>query len=435
MILLLCVVLFFVPFLCASPPSLNDAYHILTLDATDSSSCHNRTLLDILLSCGLTLFAYTWTAIHPDILDEDEGMVAIAFRCLLLMIMAFLVPEIMVAWAAWQFLCACQVAKDFNDVFGAQHDQPHGNHQAVWQGKLATLTHGFFAWMGGFVLYVDDKPQATLAPEELLRFVRLGSVEMFVITEADIEDRSKGEVLSKCVAILQLVWFITQLIARYMQTLPVTLLEIDTLGVATLTCIAYGLWWKKPKDLATIAPPPHDSLANDKARGPLSFLRSLLFDYRRLVFSALTQEQIIIIIRCISGVVFRMIHCLGWNFLFSGHAEQKLWHVASIGIPYIFSVFLSVFFQISMPQLLARLLPSELTNRHTLERLINRQTIDTSIHFWDKFATKPTGMYIMIQYIPAHLTIIVLMMLSLRSLPPGAYDTVVWSEFIPNVSL
>ncbi|KIK33699.1 hypothetical protein CY34DRAFT_18203 [Suillus luteus UH-Slu-Lm8-n1] len=132
-----------------------------------------------------------------------------------------------------------------------------------------TLTHGYFAWMGGFVLYVDDKPRATLAPEELLRFVRSGSVEMSVIAEADIEDRSKGEVLSKCVTILQLMWFI----ARYAQTLPVTLLEIDTLGVATLTRIAYGFWWKKPKDVrrphivhwksATIAPPPRDSLANE----------------------------------------------------------------------------------------------------------------------------------------------------------------------------
>jgi hypothetical protein len=142
MILLLCAVLFFVPFLCASPPSLNDTYHILTLDATDSSSCHTRTLLDILSSCGLTLFACTWTAIHPDISDEDKGIVAIAFRRLLLMVMAFLAPEIMVAWAAWQFLCARQVAKDFNDVFGAQHAQPHGDHRAVWQGNLAVISLG-----------------------------------------------------------------------------------------------------------------------------------------------------------------------------------------------------------------------------------------------------------------------------------------------------
>jgi hypothetical protein len=88
------------------------------------------------------LFACTWTAVHPDIPDEDEGIIAIAFRRLLLMVMAFLAPEIMVAWAAWQFLCARQVAKDFNDVFDAQHAQPYGNHRAEWQGKLAAISLG-----------------------------------------------------------------------------------------------------------------------------------------------------------------------------------------------------------------------------------------------------------------------------------------------------
>jgi hypothetical protein len=103
--------------------------------------------------------------------------------------------------------------------------------------------------MGGFVLYVDGESQATLTPRELHRLFSRGFVQMPTITEADIEDRSKGDVISKCVAILQLVWFIIQLIARYAQGLPVTLLEIDTLGVAALACIAYGFWWKKPKDI------------------------------------------------------------------------------------------------------------------------------------------------------------------------------------------
>ncbi|KAG2038682.1 hypothetical protein BDR03DRAFT_1009661 [Suillus americanus] len=295
MTLLLCAVLFSVPFVVASLPSLNDT-HILTFDAGDSLSCGNtRTLWDILLSCWLTLFASTWTAIHPDVPGMDEGVVATTFRRLLLMVMALLGPEFVVAWAAWQFLCARQVAKDFNDAFGAQRVQPHGDHQAVQQNESAisllqagdisnssssknssagwTLTHGFFAWMGGFMLYVDGEPRATLTPDELLRFVHEGSLEMPVIAEADIEDRSKGDVLSKLVAILQLVWFIIQLVARCVQNLLVTPLELDTLGVAALTCIAYCLWWKKPMNVGrphivhwnsgATTPPPRGSLTNE----------------------------------------------------------------------------------------------------------------------------------------------------------------------------
>ncbi|KAG1895016.1 uncharacterized protein F5891DRAFT_1194679 [Suillus fuscotomentosus] len=51
-----------------------------------------------------------------------------------------------------------------------------------------TTTHGFFAWMGGFMLYFDDKLRVTLTPNELKCFVREGSVEMPIIMEADIED-------------------------------------------------------------------------------------------------------------------------------------------------------------------------------------------------------------------------------------------------------
>ena len=118
--------------------------------------------------------------------------------------------------------------------------------------------------MGGFLLYVDDKPRVTLTPDELLRFIRDGSVDMPAIAEADIEDRSKGDALSKGIAILQLAWLILQLIARFVQKIPTTLLEINTLSVAVMTCIAYGLWWKKPKDVrrpypihwkATTSPP------------------------------------------------------------------------------------------------------------------------------------------------------------------------------------
>jgi hypothetical protein len=103
--------------------------------------------------------------------------------------------------------------------------------------------------MGGFMLYVNDEPRCTLSPYQLLKLVREGSVEMPVISKAEIEDRSKGDTLSKGIAILQLAWFVSQLIARYVQNLPITLLEIDTMAIAILACIPYGLWWKKPKDV------------------------------------------------------------------------------------------------------------------------------------------------------------------------------------------
>ncbi|KAG0694496.1 hypothetical protein DFH29DRAFT_1083810 [Suillus ampliporus] len=196
------------------------------------------------------------------------------------MVIALIAPELMITWAARQFFSARATAEKFNDALGAQLAQALSGHQDISEtiatfldefpesdGRNGpslsapqvaslkcrgwTVTHGFFMWMGGFMLYVDGKPRATLTPDELLKFVcgPEGSVDMPIITEAEIKDKSKGDGLSKGIAILQLVWFVIQLVARYVQNLPITLLEFDTLAVATLTCIAYGLWWEKPKDV------------------------------------------------------------------------------------------------------------------------------------------------------------------------------------------
>ena len=48
------------------------------------------------------------------------------------------------------------------------------------------------------------------------------------ISEADIKDRSKGDFLSKLIAIFQTTWFILQCIARGHQRLALTELELVT---------------------------------------------------------------------------------------------------------------------------------------------------------------------------------------------------------------
>ena len=66
------------------------------------------------------------------------------------------------------------------------------------------------------------------------------------IPEEDIEDRSKGDVLFKLIAILQTSWFIIQCIARGQQQLALTELELVTLALASLNAVTFGIWWHKP---------------------------------------------------------------------------------------------------------------------------------------------------------------------------------------------
>ncbi|KAK7451697.1 hypothetical protein VKT23_012376 [Stygiomarasmius scandens] len=60
-------------------------------------------------------------------------------------------------------------------------------------------------------------------------------------------DKSRGDAISKIVVIGQTLWFIIQCIARAIEGLPITNLEIMTLAFAMLNFITYFMWWSKPQ--------------------------------------------------------------------------------------------------------------------------------------------------------------------------------------------
>ncbi|KAG2033102.1 hypothetical protein BDR03DRAFT_902971 [Suillus americanus] len=457
------LLLLHIPFASSSLLSLNGT-GVTTPDCSDCPSGDNtRTLWDIMWSCALTLFACAWTAIHPNIPGMAEGKFTIFSRRLGIMLAMLIAPELMITWATLQFLSARDAAKAFNDAFSAQLHQAHNDHPDIAESTATllrefptsdgnnslhltshvasrnfrgwTVTHGFFAWMGGFMLYFKDKPRATLTPDELLGFVREGAVEMPDIVEADIEDRSKGDALSKGIAILQLAWFFLQLVARYVQKLPMSLLELDTLAVAALTCIAYGFWWKKPKDIgrphavywkATAPPPKKLAYSNVDERyakdwtdplvamsaAPLNFMgiwpsiSPYAVRSRRVPSgggydegSVHRHRTNVLLVGCFGGTVFGGIHCLGWNDV--PHA-QGLLHAGSLAI-------------VAVPAFTALLL----------------------IYIWLNGSNKGiiygASYAIPAIYGGARGILFAAILVNLQTLPPGVYDTVAWTKFIPHL--
>lgn len=82
-----------------------------------------------------------------------------------------------------------------------------------------------------------------LDPTELAPYLQSGEID---ITQKEIQDRSRGDVLSKGLVVVQTGWFILQCIARSEEHLPITELELVTLAFAALNFVTYGLWWDKP---------------------------------------------------------------------------------------------------------------------------------------------------------------------------------------------
>ena len=78
------------------------------------------------------------------------------------------------------------------------------------------------------------------------RFGKTSEIAFPTITAAEIKDKGRGDFLSKAIAILQTTWFIAQCIARGVEGIALTELELVTLALATLNGLMYYFWWDKP---------------------------------------------------------------------------------------------------------------------------------------------------------------------------------------------
>jgi hypothetical protein len=108
--------------------------------------------------------------------------------------------------------------------------------------------------MGGFVLYEERQPKKVLFLSDMERLLKEGRIELPTITEEEIQDRSKGDGLSKAIVIGQTSWFMIQVIARYFQRLDITQVELVTVALAALNGTMYFLWWNKPLDVRCSIP-------------------------------------------------------------------------------------------------------------------------------------------------------------------------------------
>jgi hypothetical protein len=100
--------------------------------------------------------------------------------------------------------------------------------------------------MGGFMLYVDGEPYLTLRHEVILKLIRAEHIDVPTLTVKQIYDKSKGNAISKGLIMLQVAWFVMQLVTRAIYHLETTQLEVGTLAFAVLNFLTYAVWWEKP---------------------------------------------------------------------------------------------------------------------------------------------------------------------------------------------
>ena len=274
----------------------------------------------------------------------------------------------------------------------------------------------------------DGKPLHPLGVKDLLSS---GKYEPFFIpTEEEIEDKAKSNWLAKFLVLLQTSWFVTQCIARGIEHLPLTHLEIVTLAYAAMNFAIYSFWWYKPHNVnrpvrvfqkSDLGAPPEDREPEATWKAVLDHMYHLFTggvdkgvklsrrDRVPRFWADSTDKQAEtanIMVNVVAGF-FGAIHCIAWDYSFPTRTELWIWRISSAAITsepiYAFS-----------------------GSRLTL--LIVKVDKDAG-HYLFKFLV----LFGVLGYVLARGVTLALAFTSLRDLPPGAYETVHWSTFIPHI--
>ncbi|KZP21836.1 hypothetical protein FIBSPDRAFT_1043933 [Athelia psychrophila] len=211
-----------------------------------------------------------------------------------------------------------------------------------------TWSHGFFLAMGGFHLYDKDGPLYPLSPANVLELVARG--HLVPPTADEISDKSKGDWLSKGVAISQTAWFVVQCITRHVHGLPVTRLEVMTLAYTVITVAMYVVWWKKPLNVQCAVRVPKEEVEEEKVHAYASVWDRIgvhvmghqddYVDLRKCKGVPTLwagkpdyeSAQVADVIAVFAAMAFGALHCIAWHSEFQSHLEQELWRSSTIAI-------------------------------------------------------------------------------------------------------
>lgn len=305
-----------------------------------------------------------------------------------------------------------------------------------------TMTHGFFVSMGGFT--VAQGPYSRPIMSHMIGPRKPVEASLILtIRDYQILDRSKGDEITKGLALLQTSWFMAQCIARRIQGLPLTELELITIAFSSLNFVIYAVWWHKPIDVrypVRLGPPPATDPLEGKIREPFapSWGLAVVYGFNYAVNVVLemfigesddddiaddasrvptmwagrldkTQRGWAASIGIFLAMGFGAIHCVAWNYNFPSETERLLWRTSSVIV-------------VALPFFL--FIPAVDVMRRSTN--VVRWYHDFVFHIM-----VPLGAVV---YLIARMILIVLPFTSLRSLPSAAYKDIDWTHFVPHIS-
>ena len=347
----------------------------------------------IVWSCLVTIFICTWSVLHLDV-PTRHGRWYLFFRKVKWMLVTALAPE-------WILMMAV------NDFFQARvllgHLVTHGGDE--W-----TLVHAEFAVAGG--IRVKSPESDEIMPkriESLKKAVKLGQINEPPISNEELKSRSKSDGIVKLIALLQITWFGLQALFRAIQHLQVNALEIMTVAFFVLAVLIYAFWWNKPQNIEypiIIKLPNADP--NGLKGSPGGNVGTNSRGDTKVWFTEekyaawIKNDLFVVVILAFIAPLFGAIHCLAWDTPFPTPKEALAWRICAVATT-------------SLPLVETALALLDFRG----ESIVHQSIVATPI----------------ILYAIARITLITLAFMSLRALPADAFQTIAWTNYVPNLGV
>lgn len=348
------------------------------------TSPSRRGTLTIIENSLFTMFACTWSIQHLNVPALGENFRKTLPRKCKWAVFTVFFPEFLMALAILEFVMAVgdmelleqngrlkfpswyqysrqalrypgrifRNSRDEESAVGCKSETNGVNHEQ--QDPEWTLTHCYFANMGGFYLRekASSSPEATSSSKARIRLLTARhfadsweSIEIPKFSEADLNDKSKTDYFTKTIAVIQIAQLLLSLIVRTVRHLSFSQLETLTLAFAIFGVLTYICYWYKPQDVKR---PLEVQLRNGEDL-PSSFQQQAFDRLWQVLADSNTKDDSVDRIRndnipkaapqathyalymlTVLTVVFGSIHAIAWNFEFPTLVEQILWRTATL---------------------------------------------------------------------------------------------------------
>jgi hypothetical protein len=395
----------------------------------------NRGTMDIVWGCLSTIALCTWSLVRVNVAAPNELSLKNFQRKLALTALGVFAPETIFALALGQWVSARNSVRAFQSIGFSQ-----------W-----TLRYAFFADMGGFVLGSCDMPPFPVNAAQVHYLVKHHFVNL-PVELSDIKHISRDQV-GLTIMTLQLGWFTLNILGRLFQKLPITPLELTTIGYVACALGTLLLWRHKPAEVdSTICLNNNESVREILVQAhaanmpytltPLDFVDRATMSWNSNWFyiEGILQGGGITFIRPrrpierIPDIGFRfssrtwpllffiqLIYAgsllAGWSLYFPSHPERLLWRIATV------MILASICIIWVADRTTHQLIPVVTRRRHS--QATNRQ--------YTAVKTPTLVLAFLLVYLTGRVFVLTEVLINFRSVPSLVYQNVNWSRYLPHI--